>query len=214
MAGALILGPAAQWLLDKVFDQALSEALARLMRHRREVAREILLRKLARAEINISDAEDQDEAAAMVFDYVEAARQGAARRNLLMLAGILAGRLAAPPIYASEFLRWSRILADLTTAEIITLGKLHSIYNNQRWATADGNKDYNGLTEHLKEVLIGDGIARNALDVYSILGALQRTGLVVYSAGSFGGSWHLPTPSLDDLLKLIDIEEVLAEPNR
>lgn len=52
------------------------------------------------------------------------------------------------------------------------------------------------------------------IEMSSILGARQRTGLVVYSTGRFGGAQYLPTPRLDELLNLINIEEVIAEPDR
>ena len=215
MSEPVIVFSASKWLLGEVFDLALGEALARVLRNRGAVARDVLQKQLARAEINIADAADRDEAAAMVFEYIEAARQGAARRNLRMLAEIMAKKLTAPPIYASEFLRWSRLLADLSPEEIITLARLHELYHDDSFDNGHGQpKDYRGLTEKLKQTLVEAGAAKNSLDVSSILGALQRTGLVVYAAGGFGGAWHLPSPRLDELLNLVNFEEVIAEPDR
>jgi len=214
MSEPFIILSASKWLLGEVFDLGLGEALAQVLRRRGEAAREILQQQLARAEINIADSADRDEAAAMVFGYIEAARQGAARRNLRMLAEIMSKKLATPPIYASEFLRWSRLLADLGPEEIITLARFHEVHHDGAFDKGPGPKDLDGLTKKLEQMLVEVGAAKNSLDVQSILGALQRTGLIVYSAGGFGGAWHLPTPRLDELLKLVNIEEVIAEPDR
>jgi hypothetical protein len=205
--------PLVSWLAHEVFNVGWSATLRQLMQKRSETARDILQTQLSKADISIADASDKDEAVAMVFEYIEAARQGAGRRNLRMLAEIMAGKLATPPIYASEFLRWSRLLADLSPEEIIALARLHVAWSDDRWRKADGNKDPHRVAVHLQEVLVKEGAARNIADVYSILGALQRTGLVVYSASAFHSA-HVPTPRLDELLQLITIEEVIAEPDR
>lgn len=204
----------AYWLAGEVFDISLGEAFGRLLQRRAAVARDILQEELARADIGVADAADRDEAAAMVFEYTEASRQGAARRNLRMLAQVLAGSLATPPIYASEFLRWSRILSDLTAEEIIYLARLHQAYQMPEFDRSDGKKEYSALSKYLQARLISEGVARDGAEVSGILGALQRTGLVFYSAGGFGGAWHKPTRRLSDLLQLIRIEEVISEPLR
>jgi hypothetical protein len=183
------------------------------MGRRAQAARDILQEQLARAEINIADAADKDEAAAMVFEYAEAARQGSARRNLRMLAQIIAGELATPPIFASEYLRWSHILADLSRQEIIALAKLHQVHQMPDYFVGD-QKQWNEIEARVLLDLQQQGVVSTKIELHSILGALQRTGLVVYSAGGFGGAWHLPSPRLDALLKLVDIEAALAEPDR
>ena len=75
-------------------------------------------------------------------------------------------------------------------------------------------KQWNEIEARVLLDLQQQGVVSTKIELHSILGALQRTGLVVYSAGGFGGAWHLPSPRLDALLKLVDIEAALAEPDR
>jgi hypothetical protein len=203
------MGEIIVWLTHEIFDKAVEH----MVKRRAEAARGILQDQLSRAEINIADATDRDEAAAMIFSYTEAAKQGSARRNLRMLAQILAGALATPPIYADEFLRWTRILADLSREEIIILAKFHANHNNPILRD-DKGMDYNATRDRLQTELMAQGIITDRMELDSILGALLRTGLVLYSAGGFGGAWHLPTPKLDKLVKLANFDAALSEPDR
>jgi hypothetical protein len=200
------------WLAGEVFDLSLGEAVGRLLQSRAAAARDILQDELSRAAIGIADAADKDEAAAMVFEYTEAARQGAARRNLRMLAQILAGALVTAPIYASEFLRWSRILADLTREEIIVLAKLHEVHSMPTMTVGD-TKQFQEIDAKMLLDLQAVGVAQSKLEMSMHLGALQRTGLVILHSG-YGGSWYVPTPRLDALLALTRLEAVMAEPAR
>lgn len=201
------------WLTHEVFDLGLGEGLSRILRRRAQAAREILQDQLSRGEINVTDAADKDEAAAMVFEYIEAARRGAARRNLRMLAQIMEGALDAPPIYADEFLRWSRVLADLSQEEIIVLVKLQEVHNLPI-NTVGELKQWNEMDAQMLHQLRAIGVVSNKLELDSIFGALQRTGLVNYFAGGFGGAWYQPTPRLAALLALIDTDAAMAEPSR
>jgi hypothetical protein len=115
-------GKVAAWVSGKVLDVAWDQAKSHLMARRAGTARKILIEELERGDANPADVDDVDEAAAMVFEYANAAERGAARRNLRLLAQVLAGSIITKPIYADEFLRWSRILADLTREEILVLG--------------------------------------------------------------------------------------------
>ncbi|MDR3526902.1 MAG: hypothetical protein P4L57_06445 [Rhizomicrobium sp.] len=201
------------WIGNEVLDAAWSEAMRRIMKCRAETSRNMLLEELERGTALMMDIEDEDEAAAMVFEYANAAEHGAARRNLRMLAQILVGALVTPPIYASEFLRWSRIIADLTREEIIVLA--HFYRANKEPGFMDTKlPDYRGLQKRVLLELQRLGVMDKIIDLTSTLGALERTGLVVYSVAGFGGAYHRITPKLEKLMALIRIEDVLAEPNR
>jgi hypothetical protein len=196
------------WLSGEVFDLSLGEAWRHVLKRRAEAARHILQDELAHAEINIADTMDKDEAASMVFGYVESARLGTARRNLRMLARILAGSLKSPPIYAGEFLRWSRVLADLSYEEMIVLAKYHQAFQHQ--------PEKDSQFEIFRAVygeLSKQGVFSDEDEMRSVLGALQRTGLILFQPGWDNGI-YLVSPQLIKLMTLVDMDKVLAEPDR
>lgn len=203
----------AEYLGSKVLDIAWDEAKRRIMGRRLEIARRLLIEELSRGNASLAHVEDVDEAAAMGFEYAEQALRGTARRNLRMLAQILAGAVVTPPVYADEFLRWSRVIADLTREEIIVMATLHKVHNMPAM-TVGNNKQWNEIDAQMLLDLQGQGVVATKLELDSILGALQRTGLVNYHAGGYGGAWYQPTPRLDAVLQLIRMEVVLAEPDR
>jgi hypothetical protein len=178
------------------------------MEGRAHTAREILQDELSHGDISISDTADQDEAAAMVFEYTEAARRGAARRNLRLLAQIMAGQLVTLPIYASDFLRWSRILTDLTREELIVLAEWYKAFQHPTAASQPAGI-FHAIAGHLKVDRI---IARDE-ELTSILQALGRTGLIIQNS-SFGNLDYSPSPKLDQLMRLVQMDKVLAEPER
>jgi hypothetical protein len=196
------------WLSGEVFDLGLGEAVRKVMENRVASAKEILQDELARAEIGIADAADRDEAAAMVFDYAEAARQGAARRNLRLLAQIMAGALVTPPIYASEFLRWSRMLADLTREELIVLAEWYAAFQHP---TAKNNLA--SIFPAVRGKLLVKRIISEDEELTSILQALGRTGLIVQKS-AVGTDIYFTTPRLEHLMRMVRMEEILAEPER
>jgi hypothetical protein len=202
------------WLAGEVFDLSLGEALGRVMRRRAEGARHILQEELSRAQINVADAADKDEAAAMVFEYTEAARQGAARRNLRMLAQIMAGQLVTPPIYANDFLRWSRIVADLSREEIIVIAAFHREFEDPPPSHPERT-----IFRRVADSLTKSSVVRSGDDLEAVVQGLSRTGLFIQQSGATGGAMaggtiYVPSPRLSDLMKLVNIEEVLGEPDR
>jgi len=200
-----------------VVEEVLSITLDKLMKRRAKVAREILIDELSRGDARIEDVGDKDEAAAMVFEYASAAQHGAGRRNLRLLAQVFAGMLKqAPPLYADEFMRWSRILADLSREEIILLGALHRHWSHPgARATVDGAEvDVEGVIKGAKAELAGDGKIFASEEEFDLTAAaLIRTGLVILMSGYDGAFFPKTTSRLDSLLRIARIEDVLSEPD-
>jgi hypothetical protein len=122
----------AAWFGRELLPKAFEGFARSLMARRAEIARAILLDEIARCDATVGDIDDVDEAAAIAFEYLDATRRGAARQNLRLLAQIAAHEVTAQPIYADDFLHWSRILADLSYEELVTLAKFHAIPNEPR----------------------------------------------------------------------------------
>jgi hypothetical protein len=196
------------WLGHEVFDVALSDAVRKVLSRRADVAKQLLLEELERGTVQIEEVADKDEAAAMVFEYARAAQHGAARRNLRMLAQVLVSGLQAPPIYADEFLRWSRILADLSREEIILAATLHSHYEGV--PSRVNPKAFAGAQTEL----VGTGLVFSTEEeMQACATSLTRTGLVVMNS-VLGGDAPAPTSRLNALMAIIRIADILADGER
>lgn len=172
-----------------------------LLRKRAEAARAILLDRLSKGKANISDIPGE-EAAAILFRYMRAAEEGAARTNLKLLADVAIGQDAKPGFYANEFLYWAEILASLRREEIIVLGLVH------REAQKVGYKiERSGAfwIECVKFLEAERGISPATAD--TIAAALLRSGLLSLLGGLYDmGHAYLPSSNLEKLGEMANLE--------
>jgi len=76
--------------------------------HRRdELARDILFEELRLANITDARAASEDDAIAVIVRYLRAAREGAARLNIRLLAKAIAGQVRSGSLVADEFLQYA-----------------------------------------------------------------------------------------------------------
>ena len=191
------------WLAGKIAEEAATRAAEHTIKHflrkRAEAARDIALEEIAAGRGNVVlDMPGQDEAVAIMWRYIRAAEEGAARINLRLMASILAGKAEGPPIYASEFLRWADLIVSLSEQEIVFLAVLHR----------EGRDEV--ARQHLVPRYFRDG------PDFTITGhALIRTGLVIQTALSLrsfdrglGGRFET-SHRMGVLAGLADLEGVL-----
>jgi len=194
--------------LSELVPHILEKGWGVISKRKAKITAEILLDELARGNAHLQDAADVDEVAAMVFECAFAAQRGAARRNLRLLAQVLVGIIRqGPPLYADEFLRWSRVLADLSREEIILLATLH-----KHWQENKSSKEVTIPVAATKAELVGDHKTFATIEEFDLTAAsLIRTGLVVLLPGWDGASFPKTTSRLELLLSIARIEDVLAE---
>jgi hypothetical protein len=190
------------WLVGEVFDAALSETWQALLNRRAQTARKILTEELQRGNAHLVDIADRDEAAAMVFEYAEAAKRGAARRNLRLIAQVLTNQVAqSPPLYADEFLRWASLLASLSREEIILASTMLRL-----WSHPMARSSVEGTTLAVKDELVGLTKTFPKDNEYEATAfALSRTGLIIPVSG-YGGTHHEPTKRLENLARMANLE--------
>jgi hypothetical protein len=211
MASELII-----WLGGDVFDAAIQGVFSRIFRKRLETARLILLDELENGDANLEDVADKDEAAAMVFDYANAAMKGTARRNLRMIAQLIRSQLVTPPIYPDTFLELHRTLGELTRHEIIVLAKYHCALD--RWNAQWANNPKANLPKaniprliEIRDETIKEGVCENNNDYMSVVSGLVAKGLLV----QIGNVTNIEiTPKFEKIVRLINFESVNAEPER
>lgn len=193
---------------------ATSEAFERLMAGRLQAAQEIVFEELKSGSMTMAEVDPQ-EVAAVTYRYLRAAMEGAARLNLRLLAKMIAGQIAHPPLYADEFLAWAEILSSLRRDQVILLGALVRHYSDVP-RESDLERDTEAVlsaSEALRGELLGGAMFPSKLHLEAGLSSLMRTGFVVAASG-FGSLVYRPTPALFDVARLASFEDAIRKDER
>lgn len=197
---------------SNVVGSSIGEAISGLMQRRAETARSIFLEELGQGQRSPRDPGEVDEFVAILYRYLTKAQEGAARLNLRLMARVVRGQLETEGLYASEFLRYSELLASLTREEVILLATRRRLRLQFRANKASAQwNDAANINEKIIEALV-PSVFLSPMHLTASLTALQRTGLVWPSAAALGGGfvWE-DTPLLDDVARLAQFEAALAK---
>jgi hypothetical protein len=208
LGGALITDIASVVMKDLPFGNTIEAVLGGLLRKiqakRQERARVILIDEIATGKRTPRSVHEADEFVAILYRYLDAARQGAATLNLRLLAKVIAGQFEREEVQADEFLRFADILTTLTKDEVIFLGTLHRHFEK--------DKSARGAVVVYREVIdeLATSKSMDSKEIRAIAAALQRTGLIlpittVVTGGA--GFQCQPSPLLDRLIRLISLED-------
>lgn len=188
-------------------------AFDKYQKGRQEKGRDVLLKRISEAQIDIADAADKDEAIGATYAYMQAVIKGTALINLDLLAQAIAGDLKRDQLYADNVHKYMNLLSSLTRDEIFVIGTYIRC-----------QKEVYKEAEKRRELFLGSMPANtwNALmqtlvpsyfptqeHVCVILGSLIRTGLVnALSSATIGlAQSHAFTILLEELSKLVDFEK-------
>jgi len=202
---------AAGFVGSNLVGASIGGALDRLAAGRAERARTIFLEELGQGLRPPRDAGEIDEFVSIVYRYMSKAAEGAARLNLRLMAKVARGQLEGEGLYASEFLRYSEMIASLTREEVILLATRFAVRREYEAAkkTSDWN-DTSKINDVVRDRLVPSVFPTGA-HMTAALTALQRTGLVWPAAATLGGGyvWQ-DTPLLDHIVCLAGFEAALA----
>ena len=174
-----------------------------LERKQREAA-DILIAEVAKGSptpIDFSEA-DVDPLIEIIYRFSKAAADGAARENLRLLAQIIAGLKRYKALDPNRFRKWANILEQLTRDELMVVGK--AIALRQKMVAAGDQPSFDFFSI-LQEEMKAAGYAAEVMSLYA---SVSRTGLLVPGSG-FGALVYRPSPWLDELAQLANVEEVL-----
>jgi hypothetical protein len=182
--------------------------VADYFQRRHDDAYAILLDELQRAKLGYSAPDSEDDAVAVAIRYLRAAREGAARLNLRLLAKVAAGWLKAGRLVAGDFLQCAPALEALSRAEVIFLAALARPLANQvelRRAPSAVSGDGDPWLSVKRALGIRGWDADQCLTV-----ALRslRSGLVI-AVGNFGNLQFHAAPLLIGLADIIDFDDAL-----
>jgi hypothetical protein len=141
----------------------------------------------------------------IIYRFSKAAADGAARDNLRLLAQVIAGLKKNKALEPDKFRKWANTLEQLTRDELIVIGKSIAL---RRALGPDGTHLTPGeFWKQLRATLETSGYQPNEIE--PLCASLGRTGLLL-SASAYGGMIYLPTPWLDELEPLADVEGITA----
>lgn len=177
--------------------------------------RETLLEEIAQGADPLITASD-DDGVEIVIRVMNAAIAGAARINLRLMAKVLAGLARHPPIYASDFARYQRAIADLSREEINFVATLYRHWKTSRSTSENEPAAASEAWKQTTKELV-PGLFPTENHMRTAAYAVQRFGLVIA-----GNRWDesgilKPSPLMDEIARLASFEEALKrepEPRR
>ena len=152
----------------------------------------------------------------LLHRYLNATKQGAARRNLRLMAQVLAGSLEQDcPFEPDKLASFAELVSDLTRDEIKFLAVFWSSHiesSKSPLETIDPNisaeERVQVSTQAMALERLVPGICATKLDFSALGGSLTRTGLIV-AQSVYGGTRFDITPRLAELAQLSDLNSAL-----
>ena len=181
-----------------------SATIIQLIKRRAEAAAKIALEEFQQGR----SLYPPDDTAAMLFRYLRAAQEGAARINLRLMAKIMAGQNQEKPLVADDFLFWAEMIASLRREEIILLSTLLRHWYD--WSSEqDQFKRMSNASQDCQKALV-PSIFAEKIELMATMAALTRTGLLVPES-SFGSIVYQISPLLERLDDMASLEATLQQ---
>ncbi len=185
-----------------------AEALLRhFLKDRLEAAHAILIAEVRRGSRDITDPEIE-EAVSIAYRYIRAAREGTARRNLRLMARVIAGQMEFGALVADEFLRHADTLASLRREEVILLATV--CRNLTKPDVPDEEKRYGKTFISAGPELIPN-LFPTADDFSAAAAALTRTGYLVPHPAMGGGTNYGIGSALERLNRLARLDAMTLD---
>ena len=144
-------------------------------------------------------ADENEELQAIVARYLRVAQEGAARRNLELMAQVIAGMAEQESVEADAFLKHSNILADLSKDEIRLLSSIMVVTQHDETPRRLGRNAVDG-GQPLIPVIYADN--RKVIEACA---ALIRTGYVMPLSQREGHMSYRTTAAFEELAQLVDL---------
>lgn len=200
-AGALAI------MAEKAAEVVIPEALRGFLERRRRAATELLIEELRIAEVDPETAASRDDVLAMFVKFYQAMSQGAAFRNLRVIAKVLAGKAANAATTTDDFIMWADSIGGMLHEEVVFLATLIKHYERQaQLAKKDEAPNINEAMKNARNELRGVGKLFPDTPTYDGVGsALLRTGFVI-PVSAWGGVTFAPSPRALKLAQMVRLD--------
>jgi hypothetical protein len=149
------------------------------------------------------DDHDIDPMIEVIMRFSKAVADGAARENLRLLAQVIAGLKKNKALDGDKFRKWCSMLEHLIRDELICIGQGYVIM--KRITIADEGAASTFTKDLIAELKSG---GYKGGETYALLASVSRTGLLT-PVSAFGSMAYLPTPWLEELGDLANIETLV-----
>ena len=187
----------------------LQSAFEKYLDRRKKEAREILLEEIGDG-LRLSSDVQSDRFFSLLFKYITAARQGAARLNLRLLAGLINGsNKATLEIRADDLSYYAELISQLGRDEVIliaTLWKHHSATNQD--SDEEQVREIRAFEKTQSELI--PSYFQSKLHLMAVGQSAARTGLLVLSS-VWGGTRIDLGPLVEKIVSLSSFEAALAK---
>lgn len=202
-------------LAGKAAEIVIPEAMKAYFEDRKRRAFEIVVEELRLADVSPDEAANRSDVAAMLVKFYQAMSQGAAFKNLRLIAKILSHKAASPDERTDDFIMWADSIGGLLHEEAVLLAALHRHYEEARVTKNNvANKVHNQAMSTLQGELVGPRKTFETRDAFEATGtALARTGFVILVSGWGGMMSFSPSPRLARLAELASLDEWAATIN-
>ncbi len=178
-------------------------------KNRIQEAQEILIAEL-KSGTRLAGDVDQDSFFGLLFRYLNATKQGAARRNLKLMAEIIRSGCfdVQIPFQPDKIASNAELVSQLTREELLLLATLH----HHKLALQNSGVTEDELDRSVHEATLKDLVPKyfdSEDHCEAVAVSLGRTGLVTTPA-VWDGNRIQATPRLEELCRLCDLESALS----
>lgn len=188
---------------------ALRSLLGKFIEKRMEQAFKILLEELKKGKIDENTAASEDEKISIIYRYGLAAKEGAARKNLRLLAQVICGLARNNRLYTDEFHKYANVLSLLTKDQIYIIGKYASYM--ETYAVED--EEYRKIRAAAWKAFVSEIIPAEyptEQHVLYIMNQLAGLGLIIQDT-VIGGIVYNLSPLFNEIRSLTNFPDGLAE---
>lgn len=175
-------------------------------------AQDVLREELRGGTRTLGEVTYQDDALAVIYRYLRAAREGAARLNLKLMARVIAGQIERGNLVADEFLYYADMLAALRREELVLLATLYKNWVSSEASSLERNERINKTNELTRSELVPNYFKSEDM-LSATFSAVSRTGLTI-GVAAYEGQAFFPSPLMRELIALCPLADVLAREPR
>ncbi len=168
------------------------------LEERRDAAREILLDQISAGDIAYEQG-DIDPFIEMFLRFERAVRDGAARRNLKLMAQVFAGQKRHRALEPDAFRVWCTVLQDLSRDEILGLGAARTLVEESK---AKGEELRDNFRQELRASPALGCFAPDDLD--ALCARLVSKGLFI-PISAWGATAYTLSPTFHQLCALVSV---------
>jgi hypothetical protein len=186
----------------------LKRAVRAFFDRRMRIASDVLLEEMHQGRIDSLHVANEDDVIAVIHRYLLAARDGAAKRNLRLLAKVMVGLAQRDKLYTDEFNRLADLCARLTRDQFFVIGRVARLFRGLgRESGVLGAVQREVQDRFVAEMVPLHFATKDHLRVV----VWQLNGLGLAQGVPWEETMFQPSPLMDELIHLADFDDLLRQ---